>query len=274
MTQILKKTGERIVPEKIRTKEEYLQVLRHIYPYIYVKGEIPGDSAVLEVGFGEGYGTSLLSQTCRHIVGIDIDKKVVEYAQKKYGAERCEFRLYNGNNIPFPNNFFDVVISFQVIEHIVDDAGFISELHRVLKIDGRLYITTPNKTNRLKPGQKPWNRYHIREYYPHELEITLRGIFNDVDIWGISATEEIHRIEYNRFHQGILLNIALRLGFRQLIPKSIDPYIARFISRIKGRKTTTPDNKDFSDVYSLDDFRVEKTNVKESLDLLGVCCKT
>ncbi len=274
MAQILKKTGERVVPEKIRTKEEYLQVLRHTYPYTYVKGEISGESNVLEVGFGEGYGTNLLSQTCRHIVGIDIDEKVVNYAQKKYGAESCEFKYYDGHNIPFPDNFFDVVISFQVIEHVADDAGFISELHRVLKKGGKLYITTPNKTTRLKPGQKPWNRYHIREYYPVELETVLRRKFDDVNILGISATDEIHRIEYNRFHQGFLLSFALRLGFRQLIPKSIDPFIARFISRIKGKKTSTSENKDFSKIYSLEDFRIEKMNVKESLDLLGVCRKT
>lgn len=274
MTQMLKKTGERVIPEKIRTKEEYLQVLRHTYPYVYIKGEISGYSDVLEVGFGEGYGTSLLSQICGHIIGIDVDEKVIEYARKKYGTEKCEFILYDGNNIPFPDNSFDVVASLQVIEHIDDDAGFVSELHRVLKNGGKLYITTPNKTHRLKPGQKPWNRFHVREYYPHELETVLRGTFNDVNIWGISATEEIHRIEYNRFKQGLLLNLALRLGLRKLIPESIDPHLARFISRIKGRKTATTENKDFSNIFSLNDFRVEKTDVKESLDLFGVCCKT
>jgi len=273
MAKGLKMTGERIIPNDIRTPIEYIQFLRHLFVYEHVKNEISGNENVLEAGFGEGYGARMLSETCREIVGIDVEKQVVEYAADKYSNNKCSFKLYNGNVIPFDDETFDVAISFQVIEHIHNDAGFISQLHRVLKKGGRLYLTTPNRATRLKPGQKPWNRFHIREYYAHELDALLGKIFRDVKVSGISATDEIHHIEADRIKQGFFLSLALRLGLRKLIPEFIDPLIARLISAKKSNKVKSIDNQELKSRFSLDDFRIETIKVDESLDLFARAIK-
>ena len=273
MKKDLKATGERIIPDEIKTPIEYLQLLRHIFVYEYIKKNLKTSDRVLEVGFGEGYGTNLLSQVCREITGIDVENKVVEYAADKYGNDKCSFKIYDGKTIPFPDNSFDTVISFQVIEHIEDDAGFAAELNRVLKEGCKLYITTPNKATRLKPGQKPWNRFHVREYYADELKSILQKNFDQVDVFGISAAEEIHRIEADRIKTGFFLSLALRLGLRKLIPEFVNSIIARFISKSRSRKAVSSNNRDFKDRFSLDDFRVDKAEVEQSLDLFGVAVK-
>ncbi len=273
MTEKLKLTGERVVPGDIRTLEEYLQYLRHLFAYEYVKSQLRADDKVLELGSGEGYGASLLSQACREIVGLDIDEKVIEYSNHKYGNAKCSFKHYDGSALPFPENYFDVVVSFQVIEHVEDDAGFVARIFKVLNKGGRTYITTPNRATRLKPGQRPWNRFHIREYHPHELETILRKSFNDVNVIGLSATPEIRHLEAQRIRQGFFLSLALRLGIRLMIPKSLDPTISRIFGRLRGQKKISA-NDDFKQKFSLDDFLIEDKKVEESLDLLGVCLKS
>lgn len=269
----LKVTGERYVPDDIRTSEEHLGLLRHIFVYEHVKKRLEGTDKVLEIGFGEGYGTRLLSDAVGEIVGIDVEQTVVDYALDKYASSKCKYMHYDGSTVPYPDETFDVVISFQVIEHIVNDAAFIAEVYRVLKTGGRFYITTPNRTTRLKPGQKPWNRFHVREYYPGQLADLLQVNFGEVKVLGVSATDEIHRMEIERIKQGFFLSLALKLGLRNMIPESLDAVLARLRGRLKGQKRIPKTGEAFKSKFSLDDFRVEEIKVEESLDLLGVCRK-
>lgn len=269
----LKMTGERVVPGDIRSLEEHVQLLRHIFVYEHVKTLLKPDDVVIEVGFGEGYGTRLLSEACGNIVGMDVDKKIVAYANTRYGSAKCSFKIYDGAHLPYPDNYFDAAISFQVIEHIEDDAAFVAEIHRVLKAGGYLYLTTPNRATRLKPGQKPWNRFHKREYYPYELKAVLNCSFQETAVYGISATEEIHHIEAARFRQGFLLSLALKLGLRHLLPKSADPALARLRGKLGGRNNKAEFEGE-KDRFTLADFRVEENDVEHSLDLFGICIKS
>ncbi|MGH8015286.1 MAG: class I SAM-dependent methyltransferase [Candidatus Zixiibacteriota bacterium] len=264
------KPGERLIPEDNQTPIIQIQVLRHLFVYEHVKSRLNQNDKVLDLGFGEGYGTSLLAENCREIVGVDVDQKIVDYANERHQKANCRFLKYDGNTLPFDNDTFDIVVSFQVIEHIDNEPAFVSEIHRVLKQGRRLLLTTPNKATRLKPGQKPFNRFHKREYYSHELQKTLSHKFQNVSVWGVSATAEIHRIEFARIQRGGLMNALINLGLRKLLPESVDLALAKFVGNLRRKKepdSTTPK------IFALSDFRVEKEKVDESLDLFAVCIK-
>jgi SAM-dependent methyltransferase len=267
----LRKTGERLVPTGIRRASDYVQYLRHIFPYQFVEKEIRSLANIekaLEVGFGAGYGTPILGAVCGSVVGIDVEQQAVEHASREYGVDNLSFMIYDGANIPFEDNSFDVVVSFQVIEHVADDAGFVRELCRVLKPGGRLYISTPNRLTRLEPGEKPFNRFHVREYSPDQLKSVLEEHFSKVAMMGVSATKEIHDLEASRIKQGPLLKAVSRMGIRRLVPLWLDMMLAKALAK---SRMENPD--DFRDKYSLDDFRVETVLVDQSLDLFGVCVK-
>lgn len=267
------KPGERLIPEDTQTPIHQIQVLRHLFVYEHVRSRLnPGD-IVLDLGFGEGYGTSLLAPNCHEIVGVDVEQKVVDYANKRYRTDNCHFEKYHGQSLPFDENYFDIVVSFQVIEHIDDESGFISEIYRVLKPGGRFLLTTPNKATRLKPGQKPFNRFHKREYYSHELQKVLSQKFSNVNIWGVSATAEIHRIEFERIKRGGILNALINLGLRRFLPESIDLKLAKFVGKFRSDKTQTSGGQNRPTQFALTDFRIEKEKVDESLDLFAVCIK-
>jgi len=269
----LKTTGERLVPHDLKTVEEYIQLLRHLFAYQEVKSHLGTNDRVLEIGFGEGYGTKMLSESCREIIAIDVEKDAVSYAQNKYGDDKCRFQWYEGSRIPFDNAEFDAAVSFQVIEHIQDDKLFVAEISRVLKSGGRCYMTTPNRETRLKPNQKPWNRFHIREYADKQLAELLRVSFVRVDVFGVKANEDIMKREARRISPGFILGLALKLGMRKWLPASLDPHIARFIGKLKGQQKITDGKQDFRNQYSLDDFWLEKDNVRSSLDLFALCVK-
>lgn len=273
MYTLISKTGERIIPENFESREEYLLWLRHLFAYKFTQDITSKDSFVLEVGCGEGYGTSFLSQNVAKIIGLDIDNKTILHASKKYGSGNCIFKLYDGRNIPYNDNTFDVVISFHVIEHIRDDINYISEIYRVLKKKGVLIITTPNRAYRLKLGQKPFNRFHVREYYLQELEKILKNKFSDVKLWGIRGTEDVNKMEIDRINKIRRIISLDRFNFRRLIPESIKILI---INILKTKILINNDSKNsisFRNKYSLANYYIIKDHIEESLELLGICNK-
>lgn len=269
----LNMTGERVVPEDVRTLEEHLGYLRHLFAYKEVSSRLNEDDRVLEIGGGEGYGTRMLAGACSEVVALDIEPGVVEYANDRYGTTNCRFELYDGHRLPYGEASFNAVVSFQVIEHIQDDDHFVAEVHRVLKPGGTAYITTPNRETRLKPGQRPWNRFHIREYNQDSLAKLLNRYFESVTVDGVSAVDEIIRLEARRVRQGPLLRFALSLGLRKLIPEKLDPYLARLMGRLRGQQRIASDDKQARNRFKIDDFRVEEKKVDASLDLYARATK-
>jgi SAM-dependent methyltransferase len=274
MARLTSKTSERITPEAFKSREEYLLYLRHLFAYGFAKGTVAENSLVLEVGCGEGYGTSLLSGNQEKVIGLDVDKNAIARAREKYGSENCVFTLYDGFRIPYEDNFFDAVISFQVIEHIRDDINFVSEIHRVLRTNGVLILTTPNGALRIKRGQKPWNRFHIREYYPDELENLLKIKFSDVKILGIHGNEEVQSIENERVRQSLAIIASDPLHIRKLLPEAVKQRMIGILRGMTIWNQRIQDKMDFIEKYSLKDFYMSENNINDSLDLLVILKKS
>lgn len=265
-------TGERAMPENFKSKEEYIIYLECLFMYDFVKNKIPKNSIVLDVGCGEGYGVNLLSKNVTKIIGLDIDKNIIAHASKKYG-KNCIYKLYDGKKIPYKANTFDAVIFLQVIEHINDDKNHIAEIYRVLKNNGIFILTTPNGA-RLKPGQKPWNRFHIREYLSNELESLLKSQFSNVKVWGVIGNKEIQKIEKERTKQAlkIIAFDPLNLRTSKLIFEPLKILFVEILKKIVRNPLSKLD-RDFINRHSIKDFHVMKTNIRESLFLLGICKK-
>lgn len=151
--------------------------------YVVAEEYVHGD--VLEVGCGEGRGIALLTGKASTFTAVDKIEPVLNDLQKKYPAAR-----FLSMNIPpltgLPDNAYDVVVSFQVIEHIAEDALFLSEIHRVTKPGGIALITTPNR--RLSLTRNPW---HVREYLPAELQQLAQTVFPQTEMKGIAGNEKV-----------------------------------------------------------------------------------
>jgi len=134
-------TGERFVPA-CAGEIAYEHWHRYAFARRFVEGR-----RVLDAACGEGYGTALLGTTAAEAVGVDIDAGSIRHAQSSYGSGRIRFVEGSCTRLPFPDASFDVVASFETIEHLdaADQPPMLSEFARVLKPDGLLIISSPNK---------------------------------------------------------------------------------------------------------------------------------
>jgi SAM-dependent methyltransferase len=122
---------------------------------------------VLEAGCGEGYGADLIADVARAVIGLDYDDATVAHVRANY--PRVDMRHGNLAELPLPDGSVDVVVNFQVIEHLWDQPQFVAECLRVLRPSGLLLISTPNRVT-FSPGRDtPINPFHTRELNAAEL---------------------------------------------------------------------------------------------------------
>jgi SAM-dependent methyltransferase len=273
MTRLSPDTSERLIPQRARSRDDHLMVLRHVFAYEFARRTLSGCGPVLDLGCGEGYGTALLSEAVREIVGLDVDEAAIGRAARQYASANCRFRRYDGEQLPFEDAAFDAVVSFQVIEHVPGDRLYVSALSRVLKPGGQLILTTPNAANRLKPGGRPWNRFHLREYRAAELEDLLARGFESVEMLGITACPEIHEIEMDRVRQSLKIVELDPLGLRRVIPDGLKPLATRIARRVVSRRRREAAVDDWAARYSLANYTVTRDDTANCLDLLAVCRK-
>jgi SAM-dependent methyltransferase len=156
-------TGERTVPG---LAEENYWFRRHEVVYQRLMDRCAGRD-VLEAGSGEGYGADLIANVARRVIGLDYDESAVAHVRARY--PRVDMRHGNLAELPLPDGAVDVVVNFQVIEHLWDQAQFVDECARVLRPSGVLLMSTPNRIT-FSPGRDtPINPFHTRELNAAEL---------------------------------------------------------------------------------------------------------
>jgi ubiquinone/menaquinone biosynthesis C-methylase UbiE len=135
---------------------------------------------VLDAGCGVGYGSAMLADAgATRVIGIDVDDAVVADASSRYADRKVvEFRQGDLRELPFDDSSFDLVVCFEAIEHIDRQDAALDELRRVLRGEGHLLLSSPNRE-----VYPPGNPHHVHEYAPEELEEALRARFGVVELW-------------------------------------------------------------------------------------------
>jgi len=174
---ILEYTGERYMPE-VQGKIELEHYHRYIFASHFVKGKL-----VLDIACGEGYGSTILADFASHVVGVDISEEAIEHVKQKYEKPNLEFKQGSCDAIPLDNSSIDVVVSFETIEHHDRHEEMLQEIKRVLKPDGILIISSPDKYEYSdKPGRT--NIYHVKELYRHDFEGLIARHFQNMVSFG------------------------------------------------------------------------------------------
>ncbi len=134
---------------------------------------------VLEIASGEGYGASLLAQTARSVVGIEIDAASVEHSRTAYVAPNLRFEHASAQAIPLPNRSVDCIVSFKTMEHFHEHEQFLAEVRRILLPGGKLIISSPDSDvdSPLGGESKP---HDLRALTRHEFAAVLKNRFDHV----------------------------------------------------------------------------------------------
>jgi SAM-dependent methyltransferase len=171
-------TGERTLPG---IPDEAYWFARHVVAYRIAADHVTARAItsapvrrVLDAGCGEGYGiAAIVDAGASQGVAVDLDESVVGHVTASYpqvGAVRAEL-----GSLPFSDRCFDLVVSFQVIEHVWDPPGYLASLRRVLAPDGQLLVATPNRLTFTPDSETPVNPFHVREFTASELRDELRS---------------------------------------------------------------------------------------------------
>jgi len=263
--------------EDFVTLEEYCLHLIHCKAYDEA-AKMARQKSVLDVGCNTGYGTYVLGAQSGEVIGVDVSIQAIAEARRQFSTHGIDFRLIDGTRLPFEGDRFDLIVSFQVIEHIADYDPYLSEIRRVLAPGGMAMFTTPNAHIRLDPGMKPWNRFHVREFSADELAELLQTYFPQVVIRGLFGRDYLHAVELNRVKnereaalRRAAWNAELRWKVRSMLPGRVAKYVRRARRRLRSRSYAL--DPAIIRRYSTADFHYGDEDLDEALDLMAICHK-
>ncbi len=155
--------------------------VEHLHRYAIAK-DFVYNKVILDIASGEGYGSYLLSKNASKVIGVDIDEETVFEAQKKYINKNLSFTVGSADKIPVDSNSIDVVVSFETIEHHDKHEEMFLEIKRVLKSNGILIMSSPDKKYYSDiPNFK--NKFHVKELYFEEFQELVKKHFKFSDFY-------------------------------------------------------------------------------------------
>lgn len=237
-----KKIESRMIPEETNPKF-FAQELK---AYEFTRNAAK-DKMILDIGCGDGYGPDYLARVASRVTGIDYEEDIILKAQRKYILPNLKFLCMEAANLDFRDNSFDIICSFQVIEHIPENnlEQYLSEIKRVLKPEGVFYLSTLNLENNIKsPLTYEKNPAHRKEFILLELRDLLSKAFAKIEIYGLHPTLK------HRFYLRLK-----KIGIFNFLPERLNP-VTRFYSKVKTS-----------------DFIVTKDNLRKAIDFICICYK-
>ena len=201
---------------------------------------------MLEVGCGSGYGAYYLAHVASQVTAVDLDTKAISQAQRLFRRSNLDYRVMDARRLGLSDGAFDVIGTFQVIEHIPepDLLDFVRGLARLLTPAGVLVVSTLNLEHNRKPG-RPYEKasFHEKEFTAGELRALLAEVFPVVEVRGL--------------YPGARYRLMRRLkkwGMHRFRPAAINP-VRRF----------------YDVELSTDDHRLERACSPQAIDLIGYC---
>ncbi len=163
-------TGERFLPSC-----EGEMVYEHWHRYLFAADYASG-LRVLDVACGEGYGSALLATKAASVTGIDVSPDAIHHATNSYHKANLAYLCASCTSIPLPDASYDLIVSFETIEHITEHQDFLREVARLLSANGVFIISSPNRIEYSDRAEYS-NEFHVKELDKTELRSLLDNYF-------------------------------------------------------------------------------------------------
>lgn len=180
-------TGERVIPGEVDAD----LLNEHLARYAFA-ARLSRHKQVLDAGCGAGYGSAELARTAAGVLGIDRSAEAIAYARAQYPAPNLRFEEGDCSALPAPDGSIDLVVAFEVIEHLQDWRAFLREARCVLAPAGQFIVSTPNKLYYSESrGSSGPNPFHVHEFEFNEFRAELGEVFPHVSLFLENHTEGV-----------------------------------------------------------------------------------
>ncbi|KYH34417.1 putative S-adenosylmethionine-dependent methyltransferase [Clostridium tepidiprofundi DSM 19306] len=178
-----------------------LGYLRIVERYLFAGKYIKNTDKVLEAACGFGYGAAYFSKLCNRVYALDIAYENIEFGKNAYDFSNICWQLGDVSKLPYKNEEFDVYVSFETLEHLPLDtvSNYFNEAYRVLKKDGYMIVSTPNRNMRMNIN----NPFHVKEYDFNEFKYLLEKYFDNIDYYSVVE---------NKIEEGILYDATVMIA--------------------------------------------------------------
>ncbi|KON87554.1 SAM-dependent methyltransferase [Sporosarcina globispora] len=162
---MLENTGERIIPEEMPITNGMLleHLARYYFSLYYAEGR------VLDIACGTGYGSKIMAKAkkaeIKEIIAVDLDEETLKYARQHHYHPLVKYVNANAEDETLPDQLgiFDVITSFETLEHLASEELFLNNLYKMLKPGGTLILSTPFGAGRGKPTREPFHFHQLTE---------------------------------------------------------------------------------------------------------------
>ena len=182
----------------------------HLARYQFALRQMRGGERVLDTGCGVGYGAKMLASMAARVSGVDYSAPALHYAAVRYSAPNLDYSRMDCGQLALRSESFDLIVSFEMFEHLEHSDAYLRECRRVLVPGGRLILSTPNRAAweiHMRSIQVE-NEFHVNMVDLQQLRRALRPHFFHVEIFG-------QRRRGNRLHTWLraldVWNLRLRL---------------------------------------------------------------
>ena len=222
----------------------------HLHRYEEVIKSLSGNETILDIACGSGFGTHLLStHSTGKVFGGDLSTEAINLCDNSYNKDNLSYEIMDGTKLKFEDNTFDVVVSFETIEHTTRFHEMIKELKRVIKPNGIIYLSTPNiKIN--SPTGIVTNPYHTQEWDYVEFYKIINKHFNSYKIFG----QKYNRYKNKKTIAFYIENLLYIRGIRK-VPISFQDKIINLF----GQKSVYPNSKDYIMTNNISEVKKCKT---------------
>jgi len=162
---------------------------------------------ILDLGCGDGVLTNYLNTKKSKAYGIDYSSEAINFAKEKTASKNINFIQGSAYELPFSDNYFDAIVSSDVIEHLDNVDKYLEEIKRVLKYDGIVVISTP-----IKFTEYPLDKMHVIEWFPDEFKAVIDSKFEQSKYFYSHPVFWLELMQ-RRFRFKLLINIFDLLGW-------------------------------------------------------------
>lgn len=243
-----------------------VNIQRCMFAYHFAK-KFVANKSVADIGCAAGYGTSLLASDAESVTGIDFCEKTIANARDNYGHHpKMAFATSKVPPICLPESSMDVVVCFQLIEHIEDQVELLKQVYKVLKPGGTFICTTPNAAKSIAR-----NPFHTHEYSLEEMNSDAQKVFDSFTLMGLKGNHKIKK--YYEDNSNLVSSILFWdfLKLHKLLPANwlVKPYnllssLVRYQLLLLNEESTQT---------NINDFYLSTDDIDNSLDIYLIAHK-